>query len=66
MSCNRHIDVSTIGKYELGYDFLIWRSLLCTLSCGYNRYTQLRAIYVKSTFLPFLSAALIIVVAKLR
>ena len=31
MSCNVHIDVSTIGKYELGYDlavivvyFVVW------------------------------------------
>jgi len=43
--------------------FLVLVAMLCTLSFGYNRYTECHAMHFKPMVLPFLSPALIIIVA---
>jgi len=37
--------------------FLVLAVMLCTLSCGYSRCTECRAMYFKTMVPPFLSPA---------
>ena len=66
--------LNTIKNSELSHIYMllllviifVLAAMLCTLSCGNSRCTECHAIYVKPMVLPFLSPALIIIVAELR